>query len=169
LDSDIHGCERSEPCTMAKGFLAYLGITLVAVCFSSGLSAPTEATSATPVETSSSAAAPPLFGTYFANWAQYRTAGYAYVAKDLGGIVQNISAVNYMAMYFCPPAGYSPMPYWALPPYGNCDDASEFEIMSGERALGLSLVIGLAGNLVLLSPASQSTRMTPPSCPRSPR
>jgi chitinase len=71
-------------------------------------------------------------GTYFANWAKYRKAGYDYEAADLAPIASRLSEVTYMAIYFCPPAGYSPMPYWAVPPYGTCTDATEFEIMSVE-------------------------------------
>ena len=33
-------------------------------------------------------------------------------------------------IYFCPPAGTNPMPYWAHYPYGQCDSSSEYTLMS---------------------------------------
>ena len=38
----------------------------------------------------------------------------------------------YAFLYFCPPPGTSPLPYWAQPPYGSCTDATAFQIMSVE-------------------------------------
>jgi len=35
-------------------------------------------------------------------------------------------------VYFCPPAGTSPMPYWASAPYGSCSDATEYQLMTVE-------------------------------------
>lgn len=40
--------------------------------------------------------------------------------------------ITYSFIYFCPPPGTTPMPYWALPPYGSCTDATAFTLMSVE-------------------------------------
>ena len=36
--------------------------------------------------------------------------------------------IDYSFIFFCPPPGVEP-PYWAVPPVGNCTDASAFEIL----------------------------------------
>jgi chitinase len=71
------------------------------------------------------------FGSYFANWAQYRAAPYTYQASNLQSIIHRLDQIYYGFIYFCPPAG-STMPYWAVPPYGNCNDASEYQLLSVE-------------------------------------
>ena len=86
----------------------------------------------------STAAADGLAGTsrnvhaYFANWALYHAGDYAYTADKLAPISQKLGNLNYAFMYFCPPPGTNPMPYWAQPPYGSCSDASAFQLMSVE-------------------------------------
>jgi chitinase len=82
-------------------------------------------------ETSSSAASP-AFSTYFANWAIYHQNNFSYAASDLSPIVKKLSSIMYSFLYFCPPPGTSPMPYWSQPPYGSCTDATAFQIMSVE-------------------------------------
>jgi chitinase len=73
------------------------------------------------------------FGAYFANWAQYHQPPYKHVASDLAPIVGRVDEMLYSFAYFCPPAGTSPMPYWAKAPYGNCNDANEFQLLSVEK------------------------------------
>lgn len=82
--------------------------------------------------------------TYFANWAKYHQPPYAYEAADLAAIVPRLDEVNYAFIYFCPPPGTSPMPYWAVPPYGACTDATAFQLMSVEPsdAAFLSTIVG---------------------------
>jgi chitinase len=72
------------------------------------------------------------FGSYFVNWAQYRASPYTYVATNLQPIIKRIDQIYYGFIYFCPPAGTNPMPYWAVAPYGNCNDASEYQLLSVE-------------------------------------
>ncbi len=72
------------------------------------------------------------FGTYFANWARYHGDGYSYDASDLQPIVGRLNEINYAFLYFCPPPGTSPMPYWSQPPYGSCTDATAYQLMSVE-------------------------------------
>ena len=67
---------------------------------------------------------------YFTNWAQYHQQGYSYEATDLAPISDKLAEINYAFLYFCPPPGTSPMPYWAQPPYGSCSDATAFQLMS---------------------------------------
>lgn len=38
--------------------------------------------------------------------------------------------INYAFMYMCPPPGTNPMPYWSVPPYGTCTDATAFQLLS---------------------------------------
>jgi GH18 family chitinase len=82
----------------------------------------------------SPAPAPPasktMFSTYFANWAQYHSGDYSYAATDLAPIASRLSEINYAFIYFCPPPGTNPMPYWSIPPYGSCSDATAFQLMS---------------------------------------
>jgi len=72
------------------------------------------------------------FGAYFANWAQYHAGQYKYTADKLQPIAGKIDDVLYSFIYFCPPAGTSPMPYWAKAPYGHCDDSTEYQLLSVE-------------------------------------
>lgn len=72
------------------------------------------------------------FGAYFANWAQYHAGQYKYTADKLSPIANKIDDILYSFIYFCPPAGTSPMPYWAKPPYGHCSDSTEYQLLSVE-------------------------------------
>mmetsp|Transcript_37102 Transcript_37102/g.72879 ORF Transcript_37102/g.72879 Transcript_37102/m.72879 type:complete len:526 (+) Transcript_37102:42-1619(+) len=76
--------------------------------------------------------ASPLFGAYFANWAQYHKAPYTHTPASLAPIIGRTDRLNYGFVYFCPPAGTSPMPYWSVAPFGSCTDATEFQLMSVE-------------------------------------
>jgi chitinase len=71
-------------------------------------------------------------GAYFVNWAQYRASPYTYTASNLQPIIKRIDQIYYGFIYFCPPAGTNPMPYWAVPPYGNCTDSNEYQLLSVE-------------------------------------
>lgn len=71
-----------------------------------------------------------FFGVYFGDWSQYHQNGYAYTATDLAGIIDKVDELDYAFLYFCPPKGTSPMPYWSVPPYGSCTDATEYQLMS---------------------------------------
>jgi len=72
------------------------------------------------------------FGAYFANWAQYHAGQYKYTADKLSPIAGKVDDILYSFIYFCPPAGTSPMPYWAKAPYGHCDDSTEYQFLSVE-------------------------------------
>ena len=48
--------------------------------------------------------------------AQYHHAPYRYTAADLAPIVHRLDWIMYSFIYFCPPSGTSPMPYWAAAP-----------------------------------------------------
>jgi len=72
-------------------------------------------------------------GAYFANWAQYRQAPYKHTAADVAPIAPRTDYVYFGFAYFCPPAGTSPMPYWASAPYGDCSDSNEFSLMTVEK------------------------------------
>jgi chitinase len=69
------------------------------------------------------------FGAYYANWAQYRAAPYTFPASALGGLAPILDRLMYGFVYFCPPAGSDPMPYWAVKPFGNCTDDTEYQLM----------------------------------------
>ena len=71
------------------------------------------------VKTNSGNAASATFGAYFANWAQYHADPYKHVASDLAPIAGRTDDLYFGFVYFCPPAGTSPMPYWAVTPYGR--------------------------------------------------
>jgi hypothetical protein len=96
-----------------------------------------------------------LFGAYFANWAQYHTAPYTHTPENLSPIApktdhfycemlvkrslrphQHLSATPHPCpdgfAYFCPPAGTTPVPYWATAPFGSCTDATEYAIQTVE-------------------------------------
>jgi chitinase len=73
--------------------------------------------------------ATPTFGAYFANWAQYRPAPYTYPASALQNLVPILDRLMYGFVYFCPPAGTQPLPYWAVAPYGSCSDSTEYQLM----------------------------------------
>jgi GH18 family chitinase len=72
------------------------------------------------------------FSSYFANWAKYHLAPYSYDASDLAPLAPHLDELNYAFLYFCPPPGTNPLPYWAQPPYGSCDDSTAFQLMSVE-------------------------------------
>jgi len=73
-----------------------------------------------------------VFGAYFANWAQYRTAPYKHTAQDLDGLKGIADQIYFGFVYFCPPSG-STMPYWAKAPYGSCTDNDEYTLMTLEH------------------------------------
>lgn len=68
--------------------------------------------------------------TYFVDWAQYRAPPYTFTATNLAPIVPALQEIVISFVYFCPPPGTSPMPYWALPPYGSCTDETAYTLMS---------------------------------------
>lgn len=71
-------------------------------------------------------------GGYFANWAQYHKAPYKHTADNVAPIAGRTDHIYFGFVYFCPPAGTSPMPYWAQSPYGSCTDATEYQLMTVE-------------------------------------
>lgn len=71
-------------------------------------------------------------GAYFANWAQYHPAPYTHKAADLAPIAPKTDYMYFGFVYFCPPAGSSPVPYWATDPYGSCTDDTEYSLMTLE-------------------------------------
>ena len=73
-----------------------------------------------------------VLGAYFANWAQYHTSPYTHTPADLAPIVSDVNHIYYSFIYFCPPAGTSPMPYWAVAPFGTCTDADEYSFLMVE-------------------------------------
>lgn len=72
--------------------------------------------------------------TYFPDYAHYRPSPYTFEAADLAPIVSRLGDITLFTYYFCPPPGTSPMPYWAVAPYGACTDANAFTLMSVEPA-----------------------------------
>jgi len=77
-----------------------------------------------------------LFNAYFADWAKYHDGVYKHEAEDVGPIAGKIDHLMHSFSYFCPPAGTSPMPYWAMAPYGSCTDATEYQLMSVDKSDG---------------------------------
>lgn len=75
---------------------------------------------------------PLTFGAYFANWAQYHLKPFTYTPDKLSPVADLLDDVLYSFIYFCPPAGTNPMPYWAKSPYGNCGDYNEYQFLSVE-------------------------------------
>lgn len=73
-------------------------------------------------------------GSYLPDYAHYRAPPYAFGAGDLAPIVPRLDDVALFVYYFCPPPGTTPMPYWAVAPYGACTDATAFQLMSVEPA-----------------------------------
>jgi chitinase len=73
--------------------------------------------------------APMQFGAYYANWAQYRIKPYTFPASALTDLAPMLDRLMYGFVYFCPPAGTDPMPYWAVDPFGNCTDDTEYQLM----------------------------------------
>ena len=71
-----------------------------------------------------------LLGAYFANWAQYHTAPYTHTPDMLAPIAGKTGAFYYGFVYFCPQASTSPMPYWAVAPFGDCTAATEYELVT---------------------------------------
>ena len=54
---------------------------------------------------------------YVTDWAHYRASPYKWSPSDYAGIAKRTDVALYSFIYFCPPAGTSPMPYWASAPY----------------------------------------------------
>jgi hypothetical protein len=54
---------------------------------------------------------------YVTDWAHYRASPYKWSPSDYAGIAKRTDIALYSFIYFCPPAGTSPMPYWASAPY----------------------------------------------------
>jgi len=81
---------------------------------------------------------------YFANWAQYHSGQYKHTTADVAPIASRVNTFAYSFAYFCPPAGTSPMPYWASAPYGSCTDSTEFQLMNVEQtdAQQISTMLG---------------------------
>jgi len=79
---------------------------------------------------------PFLFNAYFADWARYHTGIFKHEAVDVGPIAGRVDNIMHSFSYFCPPAGTSPMPYWASAPYGSCSDATEYQLMSVDKSDG---------------------------------
>ena len=59
-------------------------------------------------------------------------APYSYTADNLQPLASHLQEINYAFLYFCPPPGTNPLPYWAQPPFGSCTDATAFQLMSVE-------------------------------------
>ena len=76
--------------------------------------------------------AAPTLGVYYSDWTKYHLPPYNYDASDLAPLAPRLQEISYAFMYFCPPPGTNPLPYWAQPPYGSCTDATAFQIMSVE-------------------------------------
>jgi hypothetical protein len=118
------------------------------------------------------AAAGSTFGAYFANWAQYHQPPYHHVADDVEPIAGRTDEILFSFVYFCPPAGTSPMPYWAVSPYGSCTDDSEFQLMTVESndEASLQTLTGFKGTKVIASiggwnfPSSCVRRCRTPVC-----
>ena len=55
---------------------------------------------------------------------------YKWSPSDLSPIAKRMDIALYSFIYFCPPAGTNPMPYWAKAPYGSCSDSTEYQLMS---------------------------------------
>lgn len=72
------------------------------------------------------------FKAYFANWAQYHPAPYKHVAENVESISGRTDQIMFGFVYFCPPADTSPMPYWAVAPFGHCTAESEYQLMTVE-------------------------------------
>jgi len=90
-------------------------------------------------------------GAYFANWAQYHKAPYTHKAEDLAPIAPRTDFLYFGFAYFCPPAGTSPMPYWATDPFGSCTSDTEFEIMTVEAndPDSIKTMVGLGPKVIL--------------------
>lgn len=86
----------------------------------------------------------PTLSTYFANWAIYHAGQYSYTAADLAPIAGKLKEINYAFFYFCPPPGTNPMPYWSVPPYGQCSDSTAFQLLSVDPhdAANLATIVG---------------------------
>jgi chitinase len=91
---------------------------------------------ATASAVNSTAGSSTLFNAYFADWARYHDGVYKHEAVDVGPIAGRIDHIMHSFSYFCPPAGTSPMPYWAMAPYGSCTDATEYQLMSVDKSDG---------------------------------
>jgi len=93
-----------------------------------------------------------VFSAYVTDWAHYRAAPYTWSPSDYSGIASRTDVALYSFIYFCPPAGTSPMPYWASYPYGQCGNYNEYELLSVDPidATGIK-TIGAMGPKVVLS------------------
>merc|ERR1712134_220914 len=83
----------------------------------------------------------------------YRAAPYKHTAADVAPIAPRTDYVYFGFAYFCPPAGTSPMPYWASAPYGSCSDSTEYQLMTVEQNDGqsISTLKGLRSGLKVIA------------------
>jgi len=92
-----------------------------------------------------------IFASYVVNWAHWRKEPYKWSPSDYAAISKRTDVALYSFIYFCPPAGTNPMPYWASYPYGNCNDANEYQLMSVDPidGQGISEIVNMGPKVVL--------------------
>lgn len=78
-------------------------------------------------------------GGYAPNWSQYRSSPYTFSVQDIAPLAPVLDNIIWSFVYFCPPPGTNPMPYWAVAPYGSCSDATAFQLMSVDPSDGPAL------------------------------
>lgn len=80
-----------------------------------------------------------MLGSYAPNWSQYRPSPYTYTIDKLSSVSNRLDEVIWSFVYFCPPPGTNPMPYWAVAPYGSCTDETAYQLMSVDPSDGPAL------------------------------
>merc|ERR1712195_154084 len=92
-----------------------------------------------------------IFASYVVDWAHYRKEPYKWSPSDYAGIAKRTDVALYSFIYFCPPAGTNPMPYWASYPYGQCNDSNEYQLLSVDPidGEGISEIVQMGPKVVL--------------------
>jgi len=92
-----------------------------------------------------------IFASYVVDWAHYRKEPYKWSPADFAPIAKRTDIALYSFIYFCPPAGTNPMPYWSKSPYGQCGDYNEYELMSVDPidSSGMSTIVAQGSKVVM--------------------
>jgi len=92
-----------------------------------------------------------IFAAYITDWAHYRNGSYNWAPEDYAAIAKRTDVGLYSFIYFCPPAGTRPMPYWSVAPYGKCTDETEYQLLSVDPVdnTGIPAIVKMGPKVVL--------------------